>query len=177
LTVHPGGDEWKAERAARDADDVVQLYIHQRCGTSSRPVRELKAFERVSIGAGTTRTVEFALGPDQLRYWSAVTGGYVQDATTLDLWVGGSSAADLTTELIVTRLRPLCGKPFGAAEGDEDIARGQAGPRSLLELEPPATILSLSDSSFLNTGRIALDDAQALLDLANRVEPHAARGP
>ncbi|MDT0144562.1 glycoside hydrolase family 3 N-terminal domain-containing protein [Microbacterium sp. PRC9] len=86
----------------RQADEVVQLYIHQRYGTSSRPVRELKAFERVTIAAGETRTVRLALGPDQLRYWSAVTGGFVQDATTLDIWVGSSSTADLATVLEVT---------------------------------------------------------------------------
>ncbi|WP_243076269.1 glycoside hydrolase family 3 N-terminal domain-containing protein [Microbacterium sp. SS28] len=87
--------------SGRDADEVVQLYIHQRYGTSSRPVRELKAFERVTIAAGETRTVRFALGSDQLRYWSAATGGFVQDATTIDIWVGGSSAADLATVLEV----------------------------------------------------------------------------
>ena len=83
----------------RQADEVVQLYIHQRYGTSSRPVRELKAFERVTIAAGETRTVRLALGPDQLRYWSAVTGGFVQGATTLDIWVGSSWTADHATVL------------------------------------------------------------------------------
>jgi beta-glucosidase len=86
----------------RDADEVVQLYVHQRHGTSTRPVRELKAFERVTLAAGETRTVHFVLGPDQLRYWSAVTRDWVQDATTLDLWAGGSSAAELTTVIDVT---------------------------------------------------------------------------
>jgi len=86
----------------READEVVQLYIHQRYGTSSRPVRELKGFDRVALAPGETRTVDFELGPDQLRYWSDATKGFVQDATTLDIWVGGSSAAELATELEVT---------------------------------------------------------------------------
>jgi len=86
----------------RDADEVAQLYIHQRYGTSSRPVRELKAFRRFSLPAGETRTLEFELGPDQLRYWSAATSSYVQDATTLDIWVGGNSDALLATELEIT---------------------------------------------------------------------------
>jgi len=88
--------------STREADEVVQLYIHQRYGTSTRPVRELKGFARVAVAAGETRTVTFPLGPDQLRYWSAVTRDWVQDATTLDVWVGGSSAADLGTVLQVT---------------------------------------------------------------------------
>jgi beta-glucosidase len=85
----------------READEVVQLYIHQRFGTSSRPAKELKAFKRVRIAARSTRTIEFALGPEQLRYWSAVTRGMVQDATQIDIWVGGSSSAELSTVLTV----------------------------------------------------------------------------
>ncbi|WP_394551952.1 glycoside hydrolase family 3 N-terminal domain-containing protein [Agromyces sp. MMS24-JH15] len=85
----------------READEVVQLYVHQRYGSASRPVRELKGFERITLAAGETRTVRFDLGPAELRYWSAATRDWVQDATTLDLWVGGSSAAELATVLTV----------------------------------------------------------------------------
>ena len=38
--------------ADREADEVVQLYLHQRHGTASRPVRELKGFQRVTLAAG-----------------------------------------------------------------------------------------------------------------------------
>ena len=86
----------------RDADEVVQLYVHQRYGTSSRPVRELKGFERVHLAAGQTRTVHFPLGPDQLRYWSAATGAVVQDATSLDVGAGGDSEVAFTAVLEVT---------------------------------------------------------------------------
>ncbi len=46
----------------RAADEVVQLYIHQRHGTASRPVRELKGFQRVSLDPGESRRVEFSSG-------------------------------------------------------------------------------------------------------------------
>ncbi|MET0828890.1 MAG: glycoside hydrolase family 3 N-terminal domain-containing protein [Microbacterium sp.] len=81
------------------ADDVVQLYTHQSHGTSSRPVRELKGFQRITLGPGERRTLTFPLGPEQLRYWSAATRGVVQDATTIDIWVGAASTAQLTTTL------------------------------------------------------------------------------
>lgn len=84
-----------------DADEVAQLYIHQQHGTSSRPVRELKGFERARIGAGETRTVRFQLGPDELRYWSAATRDRVQDATTVDVWIGPDSTAELSARLTV----------------------------------------------------------------------------
>ena len=88
--------------SGRDADEVVQLYIHQRSGTSTRPVRELKGFARVVVKAGDTVTVSLPLGPGELRYWSAVTRGWLQDATTIDVFAGGSSAAGLATTLTVT---------------------------------------------------------------------------
>ena len=45
--------------ADRPADEVVQLYLHQRHGTASRPVRELKGFQRVTLAAGESRTLQF----------------------------------------------------------------------------------------------------------------------
>lgn len=86
----------------RDADEVAQLYIHQRYGTSTRPVRELKGFRRVSLAAGESRRLEFELGPDQLQYWSAVTSSTIQDTTTFDVAIGGDSTAPFTETLTVT---------------------------------------------------------------------------
>ena len=86
---------------ARAGDEVAQLYIHQRYGTSARPVRELKGFQRVALKPGETRTLRFTLRPDDLRYWSAVTGGWVQDQTAFDVWVGGDSKASLASSFEV----------------------------------------------------------------------------
>jgi len=89
----------------RMADEVAQLYIHQRYGASSRPIRELKGFERVTLGPGEQRTLTFALGPEQLRYWSAATRSETQDATTIELGIGPSSATALDTSLTITPTR------------------------------------------------------------------------
>jgi len=86
----------------RDADEVVQLYLHQRYGRASRPVRELKGFERVAIGAGQTRTVTFQLTAEHRRYWNAAERDWVLDPSTFDVWVGGSSTAELTSSFEVT---------------------------------------------------------------------------
>lgn len=82
-------------------DEVVQLYIHQQFGSDSRPVRELKGFERVALQPGETKTVTFKLGPDQLTYWSTHAGKWVQDAATFDVWVGSDSLATLHGEFEV----------------------------------------------------------------------------
>jgi beta-glucosidase len=86
----------------RDADEVVQLYIHQRHGSASRPARELKGFERIALAAGESRTVSFTLGPAELRHWSAAGHDWVIDASTFDVWVGADSTADRSTTFEVT---------------------------------------------------------------------------
>lgn len=77
----------------RAGDEVVQLYIHQQAGSASRPVRELKGFERVSLAAGETKTVRFTLGKKELEYWSAAEKKWVLENETFDVWVGGNSNA------------------------------------------------------------------------------------
>ncbi len=80
----------------REAAEVVQLYLHQRHGSASRPVRELKGFRRVLLPARGSQRVEFTIGPAQRRYWNTTARDWVLDASTFDIWVGGSSTAKLT---------------------------------------------------------------------------------
>jgi len=82
-------------------DEVVQLYVHQKAGSDSRPRRELKGFRRVSLKPGETRTVTFSLGPDELRYWSTSQRKWVQDTEAFDLWAGSDSTATLQAALTV----------------------------------------------------------------------------
>ena len=86
----------------READEVVQLYLHQRHGTASRPVRELKGFQRITLPAGESRTLQFAIGPDEWTYWNSVARDWVSDASTFDVWVGGDSTSGLFTTFEVT---------------------------------------------------------------------------
>jgi beta-glucosidase len=86
----------------RPGDAVVQLYIHQRAGSASRPVRQLKGFERVNVAAGATKTVHFKLGPDELQFWSPAKKEWVVEPEQFDVWVGGDSAAKLHSEFRLT---------------------------------------------------------------------------
>jgi beta-glucosidase len=87
----------------RPGEEVAQLYIHQRSGSASRPVRELKGFERVTLAPGEKKTVRFTLGKTELTYWSSATRGWVQDPATFDVWAGGDSTATLQTKFQITR--------------------------------------------------------------------------
>ena len=81
----------------RAGDQVAQLYIHQRYGSASRPVRELKGFERITLAAGQKKTVRFTLGKSELMYWSGAVKDWVQEPAVFDVWAGADATAPLTT--------------------------------------------------------------------------------
>jgi len=84
-------------------DEVVQLYIHQQYGSSSRPVRELKGFHRISLRAHEKETVKLLLTKEELTYWSSATKSWIQDASMFDMWAGGDSTATLHTTFAVVQ--------------------------------------------------------------------------
>lgn len=86
----------------RAGDSVVQLYIHQRAGTASRPVRQLKGFERITLGPGVKRTVRFTLDRDHLQFWSPAKRQWVVEPEQFDVWVGEDSTAKLHSEFRLT---------------------------------------------------------------------------
>lgn len=85
-----------ANTGRRTGDEVAQLYIHQKHGTSSRPVRQLKGFNRITLKPGEKRTLTFTISPDDLRYWSDATRSWIEDNSVFDVWVGGDSKASLS---------------------------------------------------------------------------------
>ena len=74
-------------------DEVVQLYTHQRSGSASRPVRELKGFRRVSLKPGERRTVTLTLDTHELGFWSTQTRRWSIEPGAFDLWIGTDSNA------------------------------------------------------------------------------------
>jgi beta-glucosidase len=92
-----------ANTGNRAGDAVVQLYIHQRAGSASRPVRQLKGFQRVNLAAGAKQTLHFTLGPDELRFWSPAKKAWVVEPEEFDVWVGEDSTAKLHAEFRLTQ--------------------------------------------------------------------------
>lgn len=74
-------------------DEVVQLYTHQRSGSASRPVRELKGFRRITLKPGEKQTVTIPLDTRELAFWSSQTHRRSIEAGAFDLWVGFNSTA------------------------------------------------------------------------------------
>jgi beta-glucosidase len=84
-------------RGSREADEVAQLYIHQRAASVSRPVRELKGFRRVHLKPGKKATVEFPLTPDDLAFWNE-RNQFVTEAGMIDVWIAPDSAHGIKGE-------------------------------------------------------------------------------
>ncbi|MDR3350432.1 MAG: beta-glucosidase BglX [Prevotellaceae bacterium] len=75
---------------SRAGEEVVQLYICDRVGSITRPVKELKGFQKVALQPGESRQVDFALTPDLLKFYNADLQWTTEPG---DFWVfiGGSS--------------------------------------------------------------------------------------
>jgi beta-glucosidase len=83
-----------ANTGARAGDEVAQLYVRDDAASVTRPVRELKAFRRVTLAPGERRTVRFTLRPEQLAFHDAALRKVVEPGA-FTVWAGGSSAATL----------------------------------------------------------------------------------
>ena len=84
-------------------DQVIQIYTHQRSGSASRPIRELKGFERVTLRAGETKSVTLMLDTNELSFWSPQTHDRSVEPGTFDLWLGIDANATDHSTFTVTR--------------------------------------------------------------------------
>jgi beta-glucosidase len=78
----------------REGTEVVQLYVHDRVAPTSRPVRELKGFERVTLAAGEHKTVEFAVKANDLGSYDPDMH-WIVPRSTYDVWVAPDSASGI----------------------------------------------------------------------------------
>ncbi|MDD4032521.1 MAG: fibronectin type III-like domain-contianing protein, partial [Bacteroidales bacterium] len=85
---------------SRDADEEVQLYVHRLEGTGEWPAKELKAFQRVSMKAGESKTITLSIPVEQLKYWNEEEYGWKLEHGEIELMLGASSA-DIRTNLKV----------------------------------------------------------------------------
>ena len=75
----------------RKGDEVVQLYIRDLVGSVSRPVKELKGFERITLDPGESRDVTFTITPDMLKFYN-FNLEYVNEPGEFDLMIGPNSS-------------------------------------------------------------------------------------
>lgn len=74
----------------RDGAEVVQLYIRDLVGSITRPVKELKGFEKIFLKAGESKTVTFKITPELLRFYDYDLK-QVAEPGDFDVMIGGDS--------------------------------------------------------------------------------------
>jgi beta-glucosidase len=81
-------------------DEVVQLYIRDEVSSVTRPVKELRGFQRVTVNAGETKTVELSLGPDELSFLNRDMRRVVEPGA-FRIMIGGNSEELIESKLSV----------------------------------------------------------------------------
>jgi len=74
----------------RDGTEVVQLYIRDLVGSITRPVKELKGFERIFLKAGESKTVQFKITPEMLKFYN-YNLKYTYEPGDFTVMIGGNS--------------------------------------------------------------------------------------
>ena len=90
-----------ANTGSRAGDEVVQLYVRDDEASVTRPVIELKGFQRVALAAGERRTLTFALQADDLALWNAEMKRVVEPGT-FTISAGPNSVDLKSAKLTVT---------------------------------------------------------------------------
>lgn len=86
-----------------DGTEVVQLYVQDKVGSVTRPVKELKRFQRVTLKAGESTQVSLSLPVSELAFWG-YDMNYTVESGDFTLWVGTNSAEGLTKDFSVSAL-------------------------------------------------------------------------
>lgn len=71
--------------------EIVQLYIRDLVGSVTRPVKELKGFEKVHLDSGETETIKFIITPEELKFWN-VNMNYIVEPGNFKIFIGTNSA-------------------------------------------------------------------------------------
>jgi beta-glucosidase len=79
-----------------DGQEVVQMYIRDLVGSSTRPLKELKGFEKIKIAKGETKTVQFVISADDLKFYNSDLV-WVAEPGEFEVFIGGSSATQNKT--------------------------------------------------------------------------------
>jgi beta-glucosidase len=85
-----------------DGEEVVQLYIKDEVGSVTRPVKELKGFNKVLLKKGEKKTIEFEISADDLKFYD-INMQFVAEPGDFEVTVGGDSASGLSTKFVLVR--------------------------------------------------------------------------
>ena len=83
-----------------EGTEVAQLYVRDKVGSVTRPVKELKRFTRVTLKPGETKNISFALPVEELAFWN-INMKKVVEPGDFTLWVGTNSQEGISADFKV----------------------------------------------------------------------------
>ncbi|MDD3322087.1 MAG: fibronectin type III-like domain-contianing protein [Paludibacter sp.] len=89
-----------------DAKEAVQLYVRDLVATLARPVRELKAFQKIDLKVGETKKLQFEISPDQLGFWHN-DNTYYAELGEFEVWISKDSQSGESVKFELERLTKL----------------------------------------------------------------------
>jgi len=84
----------------RSGEEIAQLYVQDLVGSVTRPVRELKGFQRISLGPGESVTARFEVPVSSLGFYGDDLT-YQVEPGAFRVWVGPDAEARLNGEFVV----------------------------------------------------------------------------
>ena len=78
---------------SRAGEEIVEMYINQPVASVSRPVKELKGFQKIALEPGKSKRVTFTILPRDLQFWKG--GRWTVEPGTFKVWIGPSSDSGL----------------------------------------------------------------------------------
>jgi len=85
-----------------DGEEVIQLYIRDLVGSITRPIKELKGFQKIYFKKGETKTVTFEINSKTLEFYT-VNKKWEVEPGDFNIWIGGSSTAELKASFTVVK--------------------------------------------------------------------------
>lgn len=73
-----------------DGEEVVQLYIRDVVGSITRPVKELRGFQKISLKSGESKTISFSISPENLKFYN-YNLKYDWEPGEFQIMIGGNS--------------------------------------------------------------------------------------
>ena len=85
-----------------DGEEVVQLYVRDMVGSVTRPVKELKGFEKIALKKGEKKTVTFEISEEDLRFYN-IDMEFTAEPGDFEVFVGGSSATEMKDKFVLVK--------------------------------------------------------------------------
>ncbi|WP_127505741.1 glycoside hydrolase family 3 protein [Actinoplanes solisilvae] len=124
----------------RAGDEVVQVYTHQRSSRDATANKQLRAFERVSLAAGESRTVTLPLPTSALARWDQTRGRWIVESSDYDVLVGASSEDIRGRAVLNVRGETIPARDLRSATRAETFD-GYSGVRLLDESKAAGTVV------------------------------------